>query len=58
MRKGLYLDLSLNPLFQIDVYIEEGKHEQDKLISKQLNDKERYIAAMENDHLAGKTQLP
>eukprot|EP00347_Sterkiella_histriomuscorum_P002608 403367484 len=38
--------------YKVDVYIEKGKHDNQKEISKQLNDKERYLAAMEQEHLS------
>ena len=34
--------------YKIDVYIEKGKHETEADINKQLNDKERVLAALEN----------
>ena len=34
--------------YKIDVEIEEGKHEQRQEVNKQLNDKERVLAALEN----------
>ena len=37
--------------FKIDVYIEKGKHETETDINKQLNDKERVLAALENPGL-------
>ena len=39
---------SLPSRFKVDIYIEEGKHETEKEINKQLNDKERALAALEN----------
>ncbi|CDW72084.1 UNKNOWN [Stylonychia lemnae] len=54
---GLMIRTKLNrnipSKYKVDVYIEAGKHDQQKEISKQLNDKERYLAALENEHLAG-----
>ena len=38
----------------MDVYIEKGKHEQEAEINKQLNDKERVLAALENANLLSK----
>eukprot|EP01086_Lenisia_limosa_P000286 TRINITY_DN1052_c0_g1_i1.p1 TRINITY_DN1052_c0_g1~~TRINITY_DN1052_c0_g1_i1.p1 ORF type:complete len:155 (-),score=21.06 TRINITY_DN1052_c0_g1_i1:33-497(-) len=43
----------LAPATKIDVYIKEGTHNSEKTINKQLNDKERCIAALENNHLLG-----
>ena len=37
--------------FKVDIYIKAGKHEQEKEINKQLNDKERVLAALENPSL-------
>lgn len=36
---------------QIDIFIKEGRHFAEFAINKQLNDKERVAAAMENPHL-------
>ena len=36
------------------MYIERGKHEQEQEINKQLNDKERVLAALENANLLSK----
>ena len=38
----------LPPRYKIDVLIEKGKHETEQDINKQLNDKERVLAALEN----------
>ncbi len=45
------LHRSLPQRFKVDVYIEHGKHEQQVEINKQLNDKERVLAALENANL-------
>ena len=37
--------------YKIDVFIEKGKHETEGDINKQLNDKERVLAALENANL-------
>lgn len=37
--------------YNIDVLIKEGSHVTEEAINKQLNDKERIMAAMENDNL-------
>ena len=47
------LERSLPMRFKVDVSIEPGKHEQEKDINKQLNDKERVLAALENAGLVG-----
>jgi len=44
---------SLPPRFKISVQIEPGTHASEKAINKQLRDKERVCAALENKHLAG-----
>ena len=48
------LHRSLPPTnFKVDVSIEAGTHVSEKAINKQLRDKERVRAALENKHLAG-----
>lgn len=48
------LHRSLPPTrFRVDVSIEPGTHVSEKAINKQLRDKERVRAALENKHLAG-----
>ena len=48
------LHRSLPPArFGVDVSIEPGTHVSEKAINKQLRDKERVRAALENKHLAG-----
>ncbi len=48
------LHRSLPPAqFKVDVSIEPGTHVSEKAINKQLRDKERVRAALENKHLAG-----
>ena len=42
---------SLPSRFKITVLIEPGKHDQEVEINKQLNDKERVVAALENPSL-------
>ncbi|ORY49359.1 FAM96B protein [Rhizoclosmatium globosum] len=37
--------------FKVDINVEEGTHQSEKSVNKQLNDKERVAAAMENSHL-------
>jgi len=39
--------------YNLDVYITEGRHSAEDAINKQLNDKERVAAALENPHLMG-----
>jgi metal-sulfur cluster biosynthetic enzyme len=48
------LHRSLPPTnYKVDVSIEPGTHVSEKAINKQLRDKERVRAALENKHLAG-----
>ena len=42
---------SLPLQYKVDIYIKEGKHDQESDINKQLNDKERVLAALENPNL-------
>ncbi|EIM21668.1 DUF59-domain-containing protein [Wallemia mellicola] len=42
---------ALPPRFKVDVRVREGTHQQEDAINKQLNDKERVAAALENNHL-------
>lgn len=42
---------SVSPIHKISVEIKEGTHQSEDAINKQLNDKERVAAAMENEHL-------
>ena len=35
--------------YKVDIKIEKGKHQTEDEINKQLNDKERVLAAMENE---------
>ena len=44
---------SLPRRFKIKVSIEPGTHNSEEAVSKQLNDKERVAAALENTHLLG-----
>jgi len=47
------LEQSLPPNFRVDVRIKEGTHSQDEQVNKQLGDKERVAAALENATLMG-----
>lgn len=47
------LEQALPPRFRIDVRIKEGTHASDEATNKQLGDKERVAAAMENGTLVG-----
>ena len=42
---------SLPSRFKVDVYIEKGKHDTEEAVNRQLNDKERVLAALENSNL-------
>ncbi len=42
---------SLPTSFKVDLFIEKGKHELEADVNKQLNDKERVIAALEQPKL-------
>ncbi|KAI0229977.1 MIP18 protein galla-2 [Massospora cicadina] len=42
---------SLPPRFKIDIAVRKGTHQSELAVNKQLNDKERVAAAMENQHL-------
>ncbi|WFD23653.1 hypothetical protein MEQU1_002347 [Malassezia equina] len=44
---------ALPPRYKIDVAIRPGTHQSEGAINKQLNDKERVAAALENKHLLG-----
>ena len=45
------LHRSLPSHFKVDIRIEKGKHQQEVEINKQLNDKERVLAALEQPNL-------
>ncbi|KAI1090349.1 hypothetical protein F5B19DRAFT_328121 [Rostrohypoxylon terebratum] len=47
------LEQALPPNYRVDVVIKEGTHSQDDQVNKQLADKERVAAALENDTLKG-----
>ncbi|ORY57170.1 FAM96B protein [Pseudomassariella vexata] len=47
------LEQALPPNYRVDVVIKEGAHSQDDQVNKQLADKERVAAALENDNLKG-----
>lgn len=42
---------SLPQRFKVTVRIREGTHQSEQQVNKQLNDKERVMAALENSHL-------
>ncbi len=45
------LERTLPPNYRVDVRIKEGSHADDSRVSKQLADKERVAAALENETL-------
>ncbi|OTB05111.1 hypothetical protein M426DRAFT_73045 [Hypoxylon sp. CI-4A] len=45
------LEQALPPNYRVDIMIKEGTHSQDDQVNKQLADKERVAAALENDTL-------
>lgn len=47
----LQLDRSLPEFTKVDIYVSPGTHEQEEQVNKQLNDKERVAAALENRNL-------
>lgn len=47
------LEQALPPRFRVDVKIKEGTHSTGEAVTKQLGDKERVAAALENQTLAG-----
>lgn len=44
---------ALPPAYKVDISIRPGTHQSENAINKQLNDKERVAAALENEHLLG-----
>ncbi|OIW24088.1 hypothetical protein CONLIGDRAFT_125335 [Coniochaeta ligniaria NRRL 30616] len=47
------LERALPPSYRVDIKMKEGSHAQDDQVNKQLADKERVAAALENDTLKG-----
>jgi len=47
------LEQALPPNYRVDIRIKEGTHSQDDQVNKQLADKERVAAALENETLKG-----
>jgi len=47
------LERCLPPRFRIDIKVKEGSHQSEDQVNKQLNDKERVAAAVENQSLLG-----
>ncbi|XP_011506515.1 PREDICTED: MIP18 family protein CG30152 [Ceratosolen solmsi marchali] len=45
------LERHLLAIFKLDIYIKQGAHSTEQEINKQINDKERIAAAMENPNL-------
>ena len=44
---------SLPTRFKVDIQVTPGTHASEAAVNKQLNDKERVAAALENDNLLG-----
>ncbi|CAG8707625.1 15471_t:CDS:2 [Dentiscutata erythropus] len=42
---------SLPERFKVDIMVRKGTHQSEQAVNKQLNDKERVAAALENNHL-------
>ena len=42
---------SLPERFKVDINVRKGTHQSEQAVNKQLNDKERVAAALENRHL-------
>lgn len=49
----LRLTRSLPASYRLDIRLKPGSHQSEHAINKQLNDKERCVAATENSHLLG-----
>ncbi|KAI6351980.1 hypothetical protein MCOR25_009642 [Pyricularia grisea] len=47
------LEQALPPAYRVDVRMKQGSHAQDDQVNRQLADKERVAAALENDSLRG-----
>ncbi|GAA5843554.1 hypothetical protein JCM11251_001654 [Rhodosporidiobolus azoricus] len=47
---------SLPERFKVDIKVREGTHQSEHAVNKQLNDKERVAAALENSHLLSVVQ--
>lgn len=47
------LEQALPPNYRVDIMVKEGTHQQEDQVNKQLADKERVAAALENDTLRG-----
>ncbi|GAA5922406.1 hypothetical protein JCM3775_005717 [Rhodotorula graminis] len=47
---------SLPERFKVDIKVKEGTHQSENAVNKQLNDKERVAAALENNHLLSVVQ--
>ena len=48
---------ALPPRFKVDVFVSPGSHASEHAVNKQLNDKERVAAALENPTLLDKVNL-
>ncbi|TNY20742.1 hypothetical protein DMC30DRAFT_340550, partial [Rhodotorula diobovata] len=47
---------SLPERFKVDIKVKQGTHQSENAVNKQLNDKERVAAALENSHLLSVVQ--
>jgi metal-sulfur cluster biosynthetic enzyme len=47
------LEQALPPNYRVDIMVKEGTHQQEDQVNKQLGDKERVAAALENETLRG-----
>ena len=52
IRTKLERELSVKQFAKIDIYVQEGKHDNKSAIDRQVNDKERVCAALENEDVA------
>ena len=53
IRTKLDRELSSAKWAKIDIFVQEGKHDNKAAIDRQVNDKERVFAAMENEDVRG-----
>lgn len=53
IRTKLERELSVKQFAKIDIFVKEGKHDNKAKIDRQVNDKERVCAALENEDVLG-----
>jgi len=53
IRTKLERELSVKQFAKIDIFVQEGKHDNKEAIDRQVNDKERVCAALENEDVKG-----